>query len=93
MLNKGGTMSKKKTFDILLSILFLMLIIAGAIIILPNMFASTDKIADANNITTSEYATQYSVGQDFLQMLLIVLYIVLVILAIIFFVTVVKMIM
>lgn len=88
-------MSKKKgnSFGVLIGILFLMLIIAGAIIILPNMFASADSIADANNITTSEYATQYSVGQDFLQMFLIILYIVLVLLAIIFFVTVVKMIM
>lgn len=88
MSNKNGN-----SFGVLIGILFLMLIIAGAIIILPNMFASADAIADANNITTSEYATQYSTGQDFLQMFLIVLYIVLVLLAIIFFVTVVKMIM
>lgn len=86
-------MSKNKNMGQFLTIIFLMLIVAAASIILPNMFASTDAIADENNITTSEYATQYSTGQDFLQMFLIVLYIILVLLAIAAILTVVKMIM
>lgn len=86
-------MSKSKSSGTLLTIIFLMLIVAAASIILPNMFASTDAIADANNITTSEYATQYSTGQDFLQMFLIVLYIMLMLLGVAAILTVVKMIM
>jgi hypothetical protein len=86
-------MSKSKGFGTLLTIIFLMLIVASASIILPNMFASTDAIAEDNNITTSEYTTQYSTGQDFLQMFLIVLYIMLVLLSIAAIFTVVKMIM
>ena len=86
-------MSKNKNMGQFLTIIFLMLIVAVASVILPNMFASTDAIADENNITTSEYATQYSTGQDFLQMFLIVLYIILVLLTIVAILTVVKMIM
>ena len=86
-------MSKNKNMGQFLTIIFLMLIVAAASIILPNMFASTDAIADENNITTSEYATQYSTGQDFLQMFLIVLYIILVLLGVVAMLTVVKMMM
>jgi len=86
-------MGKNKSMNQFISILFLMLVVASASIILPNMFASTDAIADANNITESEYATQYSTGQDFIQMVLIVLYIILVFLGIAALLTVVKMIM
>ena len=86
-------MSKSKDGTKLVSILFLMLIFASASIILPNMFASADSIANNNNITTSEYASQYSTGQDFLQMILIVMYIILILLGILAMLTVVKMIM
>lgn len=86
-------MSKRKGSGTLLTIIFLMLIVASALIILPNMFASTDAIADDNNISTSEYASQYSTGQDFLQMFLIVLYVVLTLLGVVAILTVAKMIM
>lgn len=76
----------------LISVLFLMLIFASALIILPNMFASADSIADSNNMTTSEYASQYDTGQDFLQMFLIAIYIILILLAVVGMISVIRLI-
>ena len=86
-------MSKNKGTGTLISIFFLILIFAAAAIILPNMFASADSIADNNNITESEYASQYSTGQDFLQMVLIVIYIIMMLLGVVAVLTVIKMVM
>jgi hypothetical protein len=85
-------MAKRKSNNssAILGLLFLILIVTCSLIILPNMFASTDNIADENNITTSEYAAQYQSGQDFIQMVLTILMVVDILLAVTLMIVVIK---
>ena len=84
-----GIKSKLNT-DLILTILFLELICFVALVTLPMMFASTDNAAIANNVSESEYAMEYSTGQDTIEIMLVLIDAIMIILGILLFWTIVK---
>lgn len=80
----------KLNTDLILTILFLELICFVALVTLPTMFASTDNAAIANNVSESEYAMEYSSGQDTIEIMLVIIDAIMIILGIMLFWTIVK---
>lgn len=64
---------KKFNTNIIMTLVFLMFIFGMLITVIPFMFGDLDTNADANNISTSEYAEEYSSGQTTIEFILVIL--------------------